>query len=268
MSAAKNRNTTKKSHKPSLLRRVLTWAIISVIMVLFILGTSILILDEERPTGDDPIAADELARQIEVATGQASWSEIPAISWLFAGRNEHFWDKIRNLHFVRFANGTEVRLCLDSEEGDVQSVSDDTLGAELIHEAMGYFYNDSFWLNPFGKLFDPGVSRLISHVEDQQALRIHFSIGGHTPGDTYLIFTNANGLPTQWKMWVSIIPIGGLAASWSDWHDLSNGAMVARRHEIGPRELIISDVIAGDFDEVASSFGFEGDPFDGLSCAN
>jgi hypothetical protein len=43
-------------------------------------------------------------------------------------------------------------------------------------------------------------------------------------------------------MWVSIIPIGGLEASWEGWIQLSTGAWVSTVHEVGPMTLTLTDV--------------------------
>lgn len=45
-------------------------------------------------------------------------------------------------------------------------------------------------------------------------------------------------------MWVSIIPIGGLEASWEDWKKTESGAILATTHQILFYELSIQNVKA------------------------
>ena len=54
------------------------------------------------------------------------------------------------------------------------------------------------------------------------------------------------GQVTACKMWVQIIPIGGLEFSWDDWQMLDTGARVATRHR-GPLGFTIelADIRAG-----------------------
>nr|MBK7066096.1 hypothetical protein [Deltaproteobacteria bacterium] len=47
-------------------------------------------------------------------------------------------------------------------------------------------------------------------------------------------------------MWVSIIPIGGLEASWEGWTRLSTGALVATRHQMGPKRMELRDVAGAE----------------------
>lgn len=65
-----------------------------------------------------------------------------------------------------------------------------------------------------------------------------------TPGDAYLWRIGADDLPTSWKMWVKIIPIGGLAFSWENWIILSTGVKIATLHRNGPIRLQLTEVAA------------------------
>ena len=71
--------------------------------------------------------------------------------------------------------------------------------------------------------------------------------GGVTPGDEYLWFVDKDGLPTGFKMWVKIIPIGGVYASWQNWITLKGGARIATEHHlsIGGLVLKITDIRSG-----------------------
>ena len=69
------------------------------------------------------------------------------------------------------------------------------------------------------------------------------------------------GLPTSWKMWVAIIPIGGLEFSWEQWKKTSTGAQIASFHKSAILDLDIANLkAAADL----KSFGFETDPFQSI----
>jgi hypothetical protein len=81
------------------------------------------------------------------------------------------------------------------------------------------------------KSFDPGTTREVVVEEDgREALLVHYSSGGVTPGDSYLWELNADGLPVAWRMWVNIIPVGGLRFTWEDWEGGTNSPKIAQEH--------------------------------------
>ena len=70
-------------------------------------------------------------------------------------------------------------------------------------------------------------------------------------------YTDENHRPKMWRMWVSVVPIGGLSSSWEGWTQLSTGAWVATKHKLGPLTLNLSPVQgAKTWSEL-----FEKDPF-------
>ncbi len=187
-----------------------------------------LFVHESRPTGEAGPAADALARKIQAAVDVAAWRRVGAIRWCFAGRHHLLWDRRRGLVQVRWKERL-VRYRLADRRGLVWRGGRPARGvarAERIAEAHRIFINDSFWLQPFSKLFDPGVKRAL--VGD--ALLVSFGSGGVTPGDAYLISADSAFRPTRWKMWVRIIPIGGISATWEGWQRLPGGALVATKH--------------------------------------
>ena len=97
------------------------------------------------------------------------------------------------------------------------------------------------------KIFDDGTSRKIVEMEDgSKALLITYSSGGATPGDSYLWILDENNLPKAWKLWVSIIPWGGLEFSWEEWQTLETGVKVSTKHHSFVRDVNLSDIKAAE----------------------
>jgi len=105
---------------------------------------------------------------------------------------------------------------------------------KLIVIAESKFNNDSFWLVAPFKLFDKGVKRnYIEATEGQNAsLLVTYTSGGTTPGDSYQWFVDDYFVPTHFKMWVNILPIGGLSATWSNWKKTETGMFLANEKKL------------------------------------
>lgn len=224
------------------MRRALRGGAAALLVLILGVGGCFAALSDPLPepaAGTTTADADALARQLERAVDAEAWAQTGAVSWTFAGRNAHLWDKDRHLARVRWKD-TEVLLDLTRRDGRATVKGEPVHGKEaeaLFEDAWARWANDSFWLNPLVKLFDEGTARAIVPLEDGgQGLLLTYSSGGVTPGDSYLWIPGPDGRPTAWKMWVSIIPIGGVETSWDGWQQLSTGAWVATLHEgaVGP----------------------------------
>jgi len=101
----------------------------------------------------------------------------------------------------------------------------------LIKKSWDYFNNDSFWLSAPFKVFDNGTERSIVTLEDgRKGLMVTYVSGGTTPGDSYVWILGDDYKPVAIKMWVSIIPIGGIEFTWENYTQLSSGAWIAQDH--------------------------------------
>jgi hypothetical protein len=225
-----------------LARLLVLLAALTLMLVLYLW----LFVDEKRPSGQAGPDADQLARRIQRAVGIAAWRDIGAVRWNFGGRHRLLWDRRRGLVRVRWKKN-EVLLRLSDKQGLASRNGKPCWGqlqGRLLEHAYRHFINDSFWLNPFDKLFDKGVTRQIVVDETgKEQLLIRFASGGVTPGDAYLIATDKNARPIAWKMWVEIIPVGGLEASWQGYQQVF-GAWLATRHEIWLMTLRLTDIKA------------------------
>jgi hypothetical protein len=233
--------------------------------VVAVLGLALLVttlsLRNPRPEGTPGPAAEALARKVADAARVDAWNaHVGAITWTFGGRRDHLWDRTRSLVRVRW--GTVVALVdLSSDAARITKGGAPVTGAEaqaLRKEAYEAWVNDSFWLNPLAKLFDEGTERRLVKADDgRDALLISYGSGGVTPGDAYLWLLGQDGLPTAWRMWVGIVPIGGLEIGWAEWLELPGGAKVSLRHD-GPITLRLTEVRSAT---VAAALNDGVDPF-------
>ncbi len=212
----------------------------------------------EKDTGP---RADSLAQRIMTATNYDAWQQTAVVGWTFAGKNKHIWDRQRKYSRVEWSN-TVVLFDHTTKQGKAWKNGKAVEGEELtglIEKAWGMWANDSFWLNPFEKLYDEGTERAYVRTEDgKDALLITYTTGGNTPGDSYLWITDETGLPIAVRMWVSIIPIKGIGFSWENWKTLDTGAKVAGLHSLGILDLKLTGIKAATSMEAFA----EEDPFE------
>lgn len=192
--------------------------------------------------------ADALARRMLAAVDADAWARTGAVRWTFFNGDRHLWDRARG--FERYEHGdTRVLLDVGTRRGLAWEGSRPLRGAELdraLDTAWRRWINDSFWLNPVVKAFDDGVTRAVARVDGRDALLLRYRSGGVTPGDSYLWLLDEGGRPRAWRMWVSILPIAGLEASWEGWTRLSTGALVSTAHQMGPVHLAIREAAGAE----------------------
>jgi hypothetical protein len=200
------------------------------------------------PSGTSGPEADQVAHALERAINLDSWKATGAIQ--FSNGSRHIlWDKKRNLARVEW-RGKKVLLDVGKKSGRAFEEGQEASGqarAQLVDKAWKIFINDSFWLNPLAKLFDDGVTRSAARVDDQDALIVSYASGGATPGDSYVWLLNGqDGRPRAWRMYVSILPVAGIEATWENWTLLSTGAYVATTHLVLGMPLVrLTNVEAG-----------------------
>ncbi|EAY26748.1 hypothetical protein [Microscilla marina] len=226
------------------LKRILIF-IIGLVFTAFI---AFLLVNEPLPKGETGSAADDFARKMQQVTHVQAWKNTGAVQFSFGGlgSSRHtLWDKKRHYAQVRWGETYNVLVDINKKQGIARKngkVVPGNKGQELVTKAWKIWVNDSFWLNPIAKAFDPGTSRSLVTLEDgSKGVMVSYSSGGDTPGDAYLWIVDKNFLPTHWKLWVSIIPVGGVKFSWENWKTLSTGAKVATFHD-GLIDVEISNV--------------------------
>ncbi len=224
--------------------------ILAAILILGILGLVVLgySLNEPRPEGQPGPEADALARSMEAAVNKEAWDRTGAVRWSFFERHHYVWDRNRDLVELRWGDSRALFRTGDQTGRAWHSGSEQTGedAIEALSAAYAYWVNDSFWLNPVVKFFDPGVERSLVKLDDgRDALLVSYSSGGVTPGDAYLWIPGADGLPEAWRMWVQIIPIGGIETSWEGWTELATGAKVSTQHEGWGRTMTFISNVEG-----------------------
>ncbi|PRX54755.1 hypothetical protein [Flagellimonas meridianipacifica] len=219
----------------------------------FIFGILVIVIlawfaSEELPKGDTGPEADSLAYKMLNALNYEAYQNTRFLEWSYqGGKNQFKWDKSNGLVTVKWDDDVRVELNLNNLKNSKVFRNGAPEVAKkkqkLIDKALKNFNNDSFWLVAPYKVFDKGTQRSIVTLEDgNHGLLVTYSSGGTTPGDSYLWILNENGFPIAYKMWVSIIPIGGLEASWDEWLVTKSGAYLPKSHKLGPVNLSMGDV--------------------------
>lgn len=233
------------------------------ILGLLVIGLVIayFVLSESKPEGKTGPEADKLANQMLTAMNKPAWDSLRYIAWDFSGRNQYAWDKQKEIAVIKFGNieaVMDLKAMTGEAKADGEMLTGDSKDAAL-GEAWGHWCNDSFWLYAPYKLFDPGVTRSIVEVENgKKGLMVSYSSGGTTPGDSYLWILDETNKPEAWKMWVGIIPIGGVHNTWENWKTLPGGSMIAQNHKMKLMDVTINDLKAG---QSLSDIGYSNDPF-------
>ncbi len=219
---------------------ILALGILAIIILLWV-------KHEPLPKGQGGPEAEALAQQMLSTLNYQAFEKTRYLEWSYRnGANQFLWDKkmgkvevqwddyTANLDLVHLQNSTVYENGKAIPSGKSK---------KLIQRALKHFNNDSFWLVAPYKIFDKGTQRSLVNLEDgTQGLLVTYTSGGTTPGDSYLWLLNENGFPNAYKMWVEIIPVGGLEASWDDWIISESGAFLPKSHQLGPVTLDMGNV--------------------------
>ncbi|WP_440121538.1 hypothetical protein [Tenacibaculum sp. Ill] len=200
--------------------------------------------NESLPTGKQGPKADALATKMLKALNYEAYKTTRFIEWSFRGKHFYKWDKQENIVEVSW-DSNKVNLYTKSPEKSIVLVDGKEVeNKEILQKAIDYFNNDSFWLVAPYKVFENGIERRIVEYEGKEALLVTYTTGGSTPGDSYLWILDEKGRPTSYKMWVSIIPTGGMEATWNDWITTESGAVLPTKHEMSVGTLNMGNVKA------------------------
>ncbi|GGG45861.1 hypothetical protein GCM10011414_14340 [Croceivirga lutea] len=221
---------------------------LGILFVLVLVGLFIFawVTNEPLPTGKMGKEADTLAQKMLSALNEDAYKNTRYLEWSFAnGAHSYKWDKAMGKCVVMW-DDIVVHLNLNDPTKSKVFEKEKLISAgteKTIQKAVDYFNNDSFWLVAPYKVFDKDVERrLVTKPNGDKALLITYKSGGSTPGDSYLWELNDDGFPNNFKMWVKIIPIGGVEATWEDWLVTESGAYLPKSHKLGPITLSMGNV--------------------------
>lgn len=208
--------------------------------------------DEPLPKGTEGPKAEQLADKMLNTLNYSEWEETGAIKWSFRGVHHFVWDRNApkgGAVEVRWDNNRVQFYADDYKDGRVWmdgAPQDPEVRIEQIENAWGHFCNDSFWLIAPFKVRDPGTIRKHVELENGECgLLVTYGSGGVTPGDSYLWLLDEDGTPKAWKMWVNIIPIGGMRATWENYMTAQSGIRLATSHKMEGFHLELTDIAAG-----------------------
>ncbi|NRA91352.1 MAG: hypothetical protein HRU26_01480 [Psychroserpens sp.] len=203
--------------------------------------------NEDLPEGEEGRQADVLATRMLNYLNHDAYKATDYIEFTFKKRHHYKWNKAQNTCEVYWKN---IKVVLDLNNHDNSKVyinevlNEEPDAHKYVHKAEAYFNNDTFWLVAPYKVFDAGVERkVVTSKDGKQSLLVTYTSGGSTPGDSYLWHFDQNGKPISYQMWVDILPIGGLEASWSDWTTTSTGAELPTFHKLLFLGLEIDDIL-------------------------
>ncbi len=213
------------------------------------LGLKFIYFNDPVPTGENPEQADLLAHKMLRAVKYGAYTNTRYLTWSYQGGRHHYkWDKSMGKVRVKWDDYTAYINLNTPEKSTIEATGkriSKSERQELIKKAISYFNNDSFWLVAPFKVFDKGTKRrLVPREDGSMELLVTYTSGGDTPGDSYLWKLNDDGLPISFKMWVKILPLNGLKASWEGWHITESGTLLPQTHDIGPVTLDLGEVRA------------------------
>ncbi|GGW26234.1 hypothetical protein [Arenibacter certesii] len=230
-----------------MIKKIGKFLLVAFILLLVVAGTLFALLHESRPQNSPSIEADALASKMLTALNYEAYKNTRFLEWSFTNNKHHYlWDKQENLVEVNWDAYTVILNLKVSNLGEALKNGEAIVGEEkkkIMEKARTYFNNDSFWLVAPYKVFDKGTQRsLVPFDNETYGLLVTYTTGGDTPGDSYLWVLDEEGIPQSFKMWVKIIPIGGLEATWEGWQVMDSGALLPASHQLGPFNFSMGEV--------------------------
>lgn len=188
--------------------------------------------NESLPEGKKGKEADALANKMLKAIDNDTYKNTQILEWSFRGKHFYKWQKQENIVTISWDKNKVILHTNEPQKSTIFVEDIKVENTEILKKAITFFNNDSFWLIAPYKTFDAGTERRIVNYNGKEALLVTFTSGGTTPGDSYLWILDKDFIPTSFKMWAKIIPIGGVYATWSDLKKTASGIKLPTKHQL------------------------------------
>jgi len=216
------------------MKKIIKYITLLLLLLITAIGIYYFTYDEPLPKGKKGKDADALATKMLNALDGEAYKNTEILEWSFRNKHHYKWIKKTNTVIVKW-DENKVHLFLNEPEKSLvnfKGIKVANPNSKIIKQAKDFFNNDSFWLVAPYKVFDAGTERRIVKHNGKDALLITYTSGGTTPGDSYLWILDKNYLPTSFKMWVKVIPLGGVSATWSHWKTTKTGIKLPTKHTL------------------------------------
>jgi len=217
---------------------------------------------QETPQGKADAKAAELAdRLMQALGGKENWERTRYISFKFAGRRSHYWDKHQGRHRVQWSSreGDEYLILhnLSTRQGSAYKNGQMLEGGDkeqALESAYGAWINDTYWLIMPYKLRDPGVELSYDGEEEMDGvtydkLLLRFESVGLTPGDRYWAYINREtGLMDRWAYRLERQELDAPPTHWiwNGWKKHGNIMLASGRTNPEGRSLPMDDITVHD----------------------
>lgn len=239
---------TKKNRLKKVIKIIGGVIIFLTLPSLLFFGFIYLKYNEDLPTGKTGIEADQLANKMLKALDYEKYEATDYLEWTFKNKHSYKWYKSADsceVYWKSFKVTLNFNQIKSSKVYVAEQLYNGIEKQKYIDKAESYFNNDSFWLVAPYKVFDKGVTRsTVNTKQNNKSLLVTYNSGGTTPGDSYLWHLDKNGRPKSYKMWVDIIPIGGLEASWENWTAATSGAILPTFHKLSFLDIELTKIKA------------------------
>lgn len=178
--------------------------------------------------------ADIIAHKVLKAIKHEEYKNTRFLEWSFAGKRHYKWDKKNHIVDVSWDsikvnfhpnNLNKSTVYINNQQQEL------TANNEFVIKAEKLFNNDSFWLVAPHKLFEKGIIRSLKNINGKDHLLVKYTVGGSTPGDSYVWSLNKQNIPISYKMYVPSMKMNGVPATWEDWITTESGTLLPKSHK-------------------------------------
>lgn len=218
---------------------------------------------QEAPGGDAAKTQEVADRLMAALGGEEAWAKTRYLSFGFAGRRTHWWDRHTGRHRLEGTTreGESYVVLHDVDDQGKQGrawlagkPAEGDKAAELIENAYAAWINDTYWLLAPYKIRDPGVTLAYAGQETvggttYDKLHLSFQNVGLTPGDQYWLYVHPEtGRVDRWAYVLEDQEPPPTVWEWKNWQQYGPGIWLAdgRFNPDSGRELPLSPITVPD----------------------